>query len=96
MRLFGKKRSDDPIDLVLDSCEVPSFSRVTLEILSRLRDPDTSMENVAEALQLDPGLIVKLRRHGAVTNSCDVGLGDADDILDVTGVNTGSMGGVAP
>lgn len=60
MKLFGKKKSDDPIEAILDGCDVLRFPQATLRILERLRDSDSSMEDVAEALQWDPGLVVKL------------------------------------
>ena len=41
-------------------------------------------------------LIVQFRWHGAVTDTGDVGLGDADDVLHMPRVDACTVGGVAP
>ena len=42
MKLFWKKDPKKALDKLLEGCEVPTFPQVTLRILERLRDPDTS------------------------------------------------------
>lgn len=44
----------------LDGHEPPSFSASSLRVLAKLRDPEVSFDEVAEAIQWDPGLSVRL------------------------------------
>jgi HD-like signal output (HDOD) protein len=64
--LFGaKKKGRDnllqrKLEAVLSEGEVPTFPAVVLKILKKLRDPEASIEEVAKAIQWDPGLMVKV------------------------------------
>ncbi len=64
MKLFGRKSKDPLAELrkVLGDAEVPSFPRATLQLMQELRDPETSNEEIAESLQRDPGLVVRVLR----------------------------------
>jgi len=50
---------------------------------------------VADRSEVMADLILEFGGHGAVADPCDVGLGDPDDLVHVTGMNAGAMGGVA-
>jgi HD-like signal output (HDOD) protein len=64
MGLFGLfKRRDDPrkeLRALLAGYELPSFPGLVMEALSLLRDPDSSMTDVARRLEADPGIHVKV------------------------------------
>lgn len=62
MKLFKRKSSDVPNDLArfLADCEVPTFPSLTLRVLEKVRDADTSTDEVADALRWDPGLVLKV------------------------------------
>ncbi len=79
MKLFRRKR--DPLrelDKILRGAAIPHFPQATMRILGRIRDPDSSMEEVSEALRWEPGLVVRLL---ATVNSA--AFGPAQVIQDV-------------
>ncbi len=60
---FLVKRKTDPVKALqgaLGEFTLPSFSKADLELMRRLRDPDTSAADITEVLELDPGLSVQL------------------------------------
>jgi hypothetical protein len=68
MGLFGLKRdrAKQKVEELLSGAEAPTFKESSLRVLDRLRDPDVEFDEVAEALQWDPGLSLKVL---AVANS---------------------------
>lgn len=56
----GKKSSKDELQSLLDGYELPSFPGVVTNVLTMLRDPESSMTDIAEQLQVDPGMHVKV------------------------------------
>ena len=64
MALFKKKanRSQRKLEHILAGAEVPAMSRVVLNILQKLRDPESSMQEIAETIQWDPGLVTRIFR----------------------------------
>lgn len=68
MALFGLKRdrAKQKAEELLEGAEAPAFKESSLRVLDCLRDPDVEFDQVAEALQWDPGLTLKVL---AVANS---------------------------
>lgn len=66
---FGKKKSSTINGL--DNYELPSFSASILTLLGKLRDPDCSFSQIAEDLEVDPGLHVRVLK---TVNSVAFGL----------------------
>lgn len=68
MGLFGLKRDRAKLKVeeLLKGAEAPTFKESSLRLLDRLRDPNVEFDHVAEALQWDPGLTLKVL---AVANS---------------------------
>ncbi len=64
---FGKKKKES----VPEGFEVPSFSINVLNLLSKLRDPDASINDLAHELEIDPGLHVRVLK---TVNSAAFGL----------------------
>ena len=64
MALFKRKagRVDKKLEKILAGAEVPTMSRAVLEILQKLRDPEASMQEIAETIQWDPGLVTRILR----------------------------------
>jgi len=60
MGLFGAKRARKQLKSVLGDCEIPSFPEATMKLLRLIRDEDSSLSEIAEALQWDPGLVLRL------------------------------------
>ena len=62
LSFFRKLKKDPKSELrkLLDGYELPSFSTTVLNVLTTLREPEFSMNKVAEQLQIDPGLHVKV------------------------------------
>lgn len=56
-RIFGQKLSD-----LLNSYQLPSFPSTVINVLSILRDPESSLLEIAMQLEIDPGLHVKILR----------------------------------
>ena len=60
---FLIKKKTDPVQALrgaLGEFTLPSFSKADLELMHRIRDPEISAIDIAEILELDPGLSVKL------------------------------------
>ncbi len=59
---FLKKRVDPQKKLkkVLKGYKLPSFPATIAETLARLRNPDSSVESIAEIISLDPGVSVRV------------------------------------
>ncbi len=60
MRFF-KKRTSKLRDM-LGGYELPSFPTISMRVLGLLRDPDSEMAEVAEQLQNDPAMLVRVLR----------------------------------
>jgi HD-like signal output (HDOD) protein len=71
LSLFKKKNWKANISKLLEGYELPSFSTNLMNVLSMLRNPDSSTTKIKEKLQLDPGLHVKVLK---VVNSAAFGL----------------------
>ncbi|MFT4554355.1 MAG: HD-like signal output (HDOD) protein [Chlamydiales bacterium] len=70
---FFKKKKIDPkeeLRKLVGDYELPRFSMAIMKILKTLRDPDFASEDVAEQLEIDPGLHVKVLK---VVNSAAFG-----------------------
>jgi len=70
--LNGKK--NDPgkeLRSLIGDFELPSFNAIVMDILQMLRDPDSSMKEIAGCVQIDPGTNVKVLR---TVNSAAFGL----------------------
>lgn len=62
LKLFGKKNRspDERLQEIVGEYELPSFPQVVMKVLQVIRDPESTMDDVAQALQADPGLVSKL------------------------------------
>ncbi|MCP3918792.1 MAG: HDOD domain-containing protein [bacterium] len=60
MKLFGRKRARAKLNEVLRGHEPPTFPQGVMRLLKLLRDPDSEISEIAEALQWDPGLVVRV------------------------------------
>lgn len=62
LKFFRRSKKDPKSELrdLLGDFELPSFPGAVMNVLSALRDPDFSMKKIAEQLQVDPGLHVKV------------------------------------
>lgn len=79
--MIFRRRSDDAmagVERLLDGYELPSFPHVVTDALARLGDPDVAMSDVADGLETDPGLSVKLL---GLANSASIGLRKPVDSL---------------
>ena len=56
----SKGRPKNELRELLDGYELPSFPGVVTNVLSMLRDPDSSITDIADQLQVDPGMHVKV------------------------------------
>jgi HD-like signal output (HDOD) protein len=59
LNLF-KTKAKKRLDEVLHGAELPMFSKAVMDTLRVLRDPESSTESVADVLQWDPGLVVRV------------------------------------
>lgn len=66
--LFGKKKKST-VDL--DSFEIPSFSSAVINLLGKLRNPDICVNELADDLEHDPGLHIRVLK---TVNSSAFGL----------------------
>lgn len=57
---FGKRTARARLARLLEGAELPNFPSLTLKVLEVLRDPEVDFEDVAEAIQWDPRLVLKL------------------------------------
>jgi len=73
LNIFRKRRKDRKEDLrkLLGDYELPSFPAVVMNVLTALRDPDFSINQIAAQLETDPGLHVKVLK---TVNSAAFGL----------------------
>ena len=73
LNVFRRHKKDPKSELrsLIGDYELPSFSGTVMKVLTTLRDPDFSMTEVAEQLQADPGLHVKVLK---TVNSAAFGL----------------------
>lgn len=71
---FFKRKKKDPLselETFLGGYELPSFSTAVINVLSKLRDPESSMAEIVPLIELDPGMTVKILR---LVNSAGFGL----------------------
>ncbi len=71
---FFKRGKKDPLkelETFLGGYELPSFSAAVINVLSKLRDPESSMAEIVPLIELDPGMTVKILR---LVNSAGFGL----------------------
>ncbi len=61
-KLFKRKKSDPAEELkdILEGYELPSFPAAVMNVLSMLRDPESSMIAIAEMIKVDPGMNVRV------------------------------------
>ena len=73
MKLFKRKHADPLKELaeVVGDDAVPAFPASTTTILRQLRDLDIGVDEIAESLQYDPGLVVRVLK---TVNSAAFGL----------------------
>ena len=73
LNIFKKSKTGlkEELRKLLNGYEVPSFSSTVMGVLSILRDPESSMTEIAEQIEVDPGMHVKVLR---TVNSAAFGL----------------------
>ncbi|MFH1845356.1 MAG: HDOD domain-containing protein [bacterium] len=73
INLFRKKKKDNQLKLseLLDGYEIPSFPAIVIEVLNDLRIPDIGLGQIANKLEQDPGMQVKILK---TVNSAAFGL----------------------
>lgn len=78
--IFRRRSGHDlaRVERLLDGYELPSFPAVVTDALGRLGDPAAAMADVAEVLETDPGLSIKLL---GLANSASSGLRTPVDSL---------------
>ncbi len=79
MGLFSrKKKPKDELSDILNGYELPSFSEVIMRVLALLRDPDSTMPDIAKEINYDPSLVMAIFK---MVNSAAFGLSrQVDDI----------------
>jgi len=65
---FGNKKKKS---VKLDGYDIPSFPSTVLDILGKLRNPEVPVNEIAQALEVDPGLHVRVLK---TVNSVSFGL----------------------
>lgn len=70
---FQRKQKDPKSELkeLLGDYELHSFPAVVMNVLGILRDPDSEIKDIADQIQMDPGMNVKILR---IVNSAAIGL----------------------
>ena len=71
---FLKSRPEAPskeLRKLLDDCDIESFPATVMNLLTTLRDPDSSITKIVEQVEVDPGMHVRILR---ITNSAAYGL----------------------
>ena len=71
---FFKRGQNDPkkeLKALLGDFDLPSFPAVVMEVLSKLRDPDSSLNDIASQIEIDPGMNIKILQ---LVNSAAFGL----------------------
>jgi len=72
MGLFTRKKNPkDELSNMLNGYEIPSFSKVVMNVLQLLRDPDSSMAAIAKEINYDPALVLSVFQ---MVNSAAFGL----------------------
>jgi len=73
LKLFKKSKSDPANELkaIVGDYELPSFPSTVMNILDLLRDPESSIKDISDQIEMDPGLHVKVL---ATVNSAAFGL----------------------
>jgi len=73
LKLFKKSKKDPSSELraIVGDYELPSFPSTVMNILDLLRDPDSSIKDISDQIEMDPGLHVKVL---ATVNSAAFGL----------------------
>jgi HD-like signal output (HDOD) protein len=64
------KARERKLRVLLAGAEVPTFPELTLRVLEKIRDPESSMHEVSETIRWDPGLVTRLL---ALVNSAAYG-----------------------
>ena len=67
----SQQESHEALTRVLGETEIPTFPSALMAILDSIRDPDNSMDKVAEQAVVDPGLVVRVLK---TVNSAAYGL----------------------
>ncbi len=65
MGIFTKEKksvAEKALGKLLAGASPPTFPSLTLRVLREIRDPDATAEHIAEAIQWDPGLVVRILR----------------------------------
>lgn len=62
MGILRRSKEERELRAIVKEQELPHFSEITLRILERLRDPAADFAEVADSLQWEPGLVVRLLR----------------------------------
>lgn len=70
---FSRKKKDPKAELksLLGSFELPSFPSAVMNVLSTLRNPESTLAEIADQVEMDPGMHVKVLR---LVNSAAFGL----------------------
>ena len=71
LKLFGKKKSKERLSEVLQGCDPPCFPQGVMRLMGMLRDPETDVGDLAQALQWDPQLVIRILK---LVNSSAFGL----------------------
>ncbi|ORJ62839.1 HDOD domain-containing protein [Geothermobacter hydrogeniphilus] len=71
LKLLRRRKNNRDIDRILDGYELPSFPGPVITVLSKLRNPEAPIQDIADDLEVDPGLHVKVLR---TVNSVAFGL----------------------
>ncbi len=72
MGIFTRKKNPkDELSNMLNGYEIPSFSKVVMNVLQLLRDPDSSMPAIAKEINYDPALVLSVFQ---MVNSAAFGL----------------------
>ena len=71
MRLFRKKSKQNAIDEFLEGYELPSTPDIIMQLLSKLRQADASLDEATQLLEQDPGLYIRVLK---TVNSAALGM----------------------
>ncbi|RME38813.1 MAG: HDOD domain-containing protein, partial [Deltaproteobacteria bacterium] len=71
LSVFRRKKKNAELDKIIAGYELPSFPATAMTVLGKLRDPDVPLDEIADDLELDPGLHVRVLR---TVNSVAFGL----------------------
>ncbi len=69
--IIRRRKKERQVEQFLTGYELPSFPTPVMNVLAKLRDPDCPIHDLAEDLEVDPGLHVKVLR---TVNSVAFGL----------------------